>query len=185
MANYSKKSKTIISKTEKQKKIGIISISNGHPASLRRMRSRVSCFTVNSCYSLSASKVGLGSGPRLLGRIGSGSLVSAIFRILHNPRNGKEQVALQPKMARPGVRTENSVHKPSIRFSVHGGRKITPSGLSSTEMMTTETMNWSRAVVSLPRNMMKKPNSLMTCRYDTAPTDTENALRQPSQNALP
>ena len=52
-------------------------------------------------------------------------------------------------------------------------------------MTMTDTMNWSRAVVSLPRNMMKKPNTLMVFRYDTAPTDTENAFRQPSQNPLP
>jgi len=52
-------------------------------------------------------------------------------------------------------------------------------------MMMTETMNCSSAVVSLPRNMMKKPNTLMSRRYDAALTDTENAFRQPSQNALP
>jgi len=55
----------------------------------------------------------------------------------------------------------------------------------STEMTKTETMNCSRAVVSLPRNIMKKPNILITFRYATAPTVTENAFKQPSQNALP
>lgn len=58
-------------------------------------------------------------------------------------------------------------------------------GTVRTEMTTTETMNWSSAVVRRPRNTMNSASFLTVLTYDTALTDTENALTAPSQNALP